>query len=729
MIKFMKYSMTALLLVIFFFSPEAFAQGIKKEMAVGYLRWQVVDSGDEGEGAHGWGADQAWHDGYIEGLYSSKAVMLGCKNWVDENGSPRAVKVSGHGQWETDDRHVMMPLPDAEAFTIHRYLRYQPPAITVDGDRIEDPFPLGFSDHVDPARVPGNADGLIESYVNTDMGVSFRQRAIGFSQKHHNKYLITEYVFINTGNTDLDEEIELPGQTIDDFYFLKQLRTRESDANRPWVSAYGQFPEHDIRVCYGYASRFNPGSSSDVFGGADPASEDPAWLGQLLFTMFSGETIIFASAAANDFVNDDVNQPRMTTYLDVDFDGFTFHTWNMTEDQMQRLYQVMEEGAINLEGINYPELSGTKPGHHGIPLDQRGFASPGDMEGFGYSASVAYSIGPYDLQFGDSIKIVVADLFGSISPEKAYEVGTAWDNDEATWGNMEIGGSDDILPPQYQANPQLIQSTDGRSAVNNWAKDNWVYSGRDSLFAAARAAQWAYQNNYMIPEPPRAPSIEVKSLPDLIRISWGREAEEAADDIAGYRVYRAVGSWYPHVPEEQTTLVGSFEKIHEAPAGVYEFEDKSAERGAAYHYAVVAYDDGNSNGPDFDGETRSLESNFILNATTNPGFLVKPGGTLEDIVVVPNPFNLSAGDKNFPNEPNKIVFFNVPSKCTIRIFTETGDLVRTIEHEGSGDAPWGTIPQEHSATEIGQIVVSGIYIAHIQTPDGKSTVRKFVVVR
>jgi len=124
-----------------------------------------------------------------------------------------------------------------------------------------------------------------------------------------------------------------------------------------------------------------------------------------------------------------------------------------------------------------------------------------------------------------------------------------------------------------------------------------------------------------------------------------------------------------------------------------------------------------------------LESTIFQTYTTQGASLLGEAGTLEEVVIAPNPYNLSAVDKNFPGEENKIVFFNVPSKCTIRIFTETGDLVRVIEHEGGGSVPWGKIRQDHLATDIGQIVVSGIYIAHIETPDGKSSVRKFVVVR
>ena len=70
------------------------------------------------------------------------------------------------------------------------------------------------------------------------------------------------------------------------------------------------------------------------------------------------------------------------------------------------------------------------------------------------------------------------------------------------------------------------------------------------------------------------------------------------------------------------------------------------------------------------------------------------------------------------------MFLNIPSVCTINIYTERGDLIESINHtDGSGDVAW------NSLTSSRQVVVSGVYIAHIETPTGESAVRKFVVVR
>ena len=77
------------------------------------------------------------------------------------------------------------------------------------------------------------------------------------------------------------------------------------------------------------------------------------------------------------------------------------------------------------------------------------------------------------------------------------------------------------------------------------------------------------------------------------------------------------------------------------------------------------------------------------------------------------------------------MFLNVPGNCTIRIFSENGDLVRQIEHtDGSGDQAWGVLQEEWSSSRSGQKVVSGNYIAHIEDNDtGDSNIVKFFIVR
>ncbi|HEY9166545.1 MAG TPA: T9SS type A sorting domain-containing protein [Candidatus Kryptonia bacterium] len=100
---------------------------------------------------------------------------------------------------------------------------------------------------------------------------------------------------------------------------------------------------------------------------------------------------------------------------------------------------------------------------------------------------------------------------------------------------------------------------------------------------------------------------------------------------------------------------------------------------------------------------------------------------LSDIIrVVPNPYNISA-DQNkllYPGEPNQIGFLNIPPICTIKIYTELGQLIKSIQHSnGSGDEYWNL------TTSSNQIVVSGVYIVVFQTPQGQTAIKKFVVIR
>ena len=101
---------------------------------------------------------------------------------------------------------------------------------------------------------------------------------------------------------------------------------------------------------------------------------------------------------------------------------------------------------------------------------------------------------------------------------------------------------------------------------------------------------------------------------------------------------------------------------------------------------------------------------------------------LSKIRIVPNPYNINDPlliTYGYTDQRN-ITFYNLPPFCTITIYTENGDLVRTIDHNdplGTGSEPWDML------TSSQQVINSGIYIAVFKKPDGELSYQKFVVVR
>ena len=101
---------------------------------------------------------------------------------------------------------------------------------------------------------------------------------------------------------------------------------------------------------------------------------------------------------------------------------------------------------------------------------------------------------------------------------------------------------------------------------------------------------------------------------------------------------------------------------------------------------------------------------------------------LADIRLAPNPYNINdpvLEEYGFTDRRG-IVFFNLPGTVSIKIFTENGDLVKTIDHDSrvkAGSLTWDMI------TESQQVINSGIYIAVFEKPNGEISYQKFIVVR
>ncbi|MEO0234304.1 MAG: hypothetical protein ABIN39_06750 [candidate division WOR-3 bacterium] len=113
--------------------------------------------------------------------------------------------------------------------------------------------------------------------------------------------------------------------------------------------------------------------------------------------------------------------------------------------------------------------------------------------------------------------------------------------------------------------------------------------------------------------------------------------------------------------------------------------------------------------------------------------------TLDKIKVVPNPYVVRS-ELDLDYNYRRILFTNLPDKCTIRIYTLSGELIKTINHDveititkdnqtttaydlTKGYAEWDLL------TKNDQIPAPGIYIYHVQTPNGETKIGKFAIIK
>ena len=122
--------------------------------------------------------------------------------------------------------------------------------------------------------------------------------------------------------------------------------------------------------------------------------------------------------------------------------------------------------------------------------------------------------------------------------------------------------------------------------------------------------------------------------------------------------------------------------------------------------------------------TLQTEAGFVKNADA--------ANRLDKIFVVPNPYigtneiepaNKLAG-KN--RGERRIYFENLPTKCTIRIFTLSGELVTTLNHYSgfdNGREFWNLLNRD------GFSVSYGVYMAHIDAPEVGEKLIKFALIK
>ena len=103
-----------------------------------------------------------------------------------------------------------------------------------------------------------------------------------------------------------------------------------------------------------------------------------------------------------------------------------------------------------------------------------------------------------------------------------------------------------------------------------------------------------------------------------------------------------------------------------------------------------------------------------------------------NVKAVPNPY-LVRNEWERHRDFRKLKFINLPASCVIRIYTMSGDWVRTLRHEAT-DVSAGSLPNQQGGDEdwdlltaSGQKPAPGIYIFYVESAAGTQT-GKFAIV-
>ena len=269
-------------------------------------------------------------------------------------------------------------------------------------------------------------------------------------------------------------------------------------------------------------------------------------------------------------------------------------------------------------------------------------------------------------------------------------------------------------PPFYLDSLQKLYGEDGQFNPLDHGRD-YPFEWKDSVFYFAKQ-DWN-QSNYrdtseihkIYPDQPYPSTLN----PDTARV---------------------------HFPEELTPD-GAFKYFE------YEYILRNLLPSKLYYVAVTAFDYGSPASGLSSLET-SPTRNFVAEYAQISNSVVEDSGL--NVTVYPNPYRADAnyvglgfegrnyvdsifGGKIIQQEGmlddriRSIHFINLPHKCTIRIYSIDGDLIRQIEHDYPKDSPRSMHERWDMISRNTQAVVSGIYYYSIESEFG-SQIGKIVII-
>ncbi len=578
------------------------------------------------------------------------------------------------------------------------------------------------------------AEEMHYHWFHTVTGITVKQRSMAWSYPGYCDFIIYDFVFVNTG------EVAVPAinsvvhydQTLPEVWIVFQSGIQVStkgminfhynpvsflESAAP-AGGFGWHPTHGYNDYYAVENR-GPGGkgllyySRDYNGGREPAANDtytkrPNW--RTLLTNPGAELPELQDPSCFGYVFLYRTPPPGADPDPFDADPTYF---NIYSDEMHKFQgKTVDFESFGLNTFSRKEI---------YEYATHDFLPPTNGDLYCWYTS---SFGPYTLAPGDSVRLILAEVAGVLDMKDVY------------FGD-----------PHFHY------------------PDSSIAAIRRNAEAARRAVRWGLgavvdgiQLAADVPEPPPAPNCIASSVGSgldtaMISVRWDKLAEETiivdgsgavfydgARDLSGYRVYRSKdkrGIWYllRDIPRAE------FSHYWQPEKGCYEYLDCDLHFGEEFFYYVQAYNakprpwtSANGTREESLPELASGDCNRTNHVTARPGpiNLVARGW---DVFVAPNPYVEGQAERSFAGlAARKVEFRNLPERATIKIFTLSGDLVRTIKHGPDefgnlfGSAAWDL------HTDSGLLVAPGLYVYVVESEaadayQGKRTVGKLMIIR
>jgi len=574
--------------------------------------------------------------------------------------------------------------------------------------------PLEFSENYieNEGFNPLLPEEMIYGEWHTNTGISVTRRSYVWSYPSYDDFIIYDYKLKNTGkivSLEGDTLIEnIASQTLSDVFFLFHSAISVSTKSQinfydalgavaagafGWkAEAYHDFYGIDMNNELVYSYNYNGGKAPTPWGAAEyDVKENEIWKQKFGDELQSPAAFGWLALYASPTNGTDRSSPAPDV-LRVDVHkGGTFNGQDLDLEKFTPLERPKKD---------FHDFAQT-------PTVQEDWGNDGNRMNM-YSLSY----GPYTLDPGDSVRFIVAEIAGVMD---------------------------------YN---QVIQGD-----TSGWFPDSTIAAIRRNAEFAKQAVQWGRGATVDgmplaadVPEPPPGPSCSavnasVGSETPIIAVTWDKTAEtktitdnsgsvfyDGATDLDGYRIYRSRD--FQYVSETQAPVLrgAAWTCIDTIPAseaasywdpdqGKYFYEDADVEFGNRYGYYVSAYDSDPNSWTSANGEVVTdlpeLESGSY---NRTPPTSATPGPVYEfDIYAAPNPYIYNQQDRSFGlSDPYKIEFRNLPDRCTIRIYTLAGDLIRTLVHKPDAIGNLTGSESWDQKSESGLLVAPGLYIYHVE---------------